>query len=149
MEIEKNEGNGDATKKYGGPKRDSGATFQKAIDLAAEEGVENNEDNNAGTAASENEMTNCILSEFELSISLGSSMEDQIQSGLCLTTSRLDATDRNDMERVAAETMLELWLRSVNKADDCESSNTSPSSVTSASSNTRTTRQSDQGLFGS
>ena len=75
-------------------------------------------------------------------------MEDQIQSGLCLTTSRLDATDRSDMERVAAETMLELWLRSVNKADDCESSNTSPSSVTSASSSTRTACQSGQGLFG-
>lgn len=105
MEFEEVEGRGDPHKRNSAVKKDYGATLQRDIDIAENENAESNEDSD-GVAALEDEETFCMLAEFEQ----GSSMEDKHQGGLCITSSGLDATRRRDVERVAAETMLELWL---------------------------------------
>nr|CCA27740.1 predicted protein putative [Albugo laibachii Nc14] len=143
VEFEKVERRGDSHKKNSAVKRDCGATLQRDIDMAEDENADNNEDND-GIAASEDDETFCMLAELEQ----GSSMEDKHQRRLCLTSSRLDATRRSDVERVAAETMLELWLSIISEEDESESSKAVLASNGAASSSTRNHRQSGHMLFG-
>nr|CCA22658.1 AlNc14C162G7808 [Albugo laibachii Nc14] len=85
-----------------------------------------------------------MLAELEQ----GSSMEDKHQGRLCLTSSGLDATRRSDVERVAAERMLELWLSIIIEEDESKSSKAALASNGAASSSTRSHRQSSHMLFG-